>query len=87
MTLSYKEISDKIFYEIKQLQKEQVELSKTLDEVTEYGWTTTFNTDNEDNTIKSAFDCGFKIGEIEGKIDQLNSFLNFFYGKEMETNE
>lgn len=87
MILEYKEIENKITQEIYEIQEKLKELRKTIEETKEYGWVVTFNANTEEETIKSAFDYGRKIGELEGAIDQLNKFLNFLYNKEYKKEE
>ena len=55
---------------------------ETLNEAEEFGYEVTFGANSTDESIQSAFKTGRAIGEIEGKIDQLNTFLNFFYTQE-----
>ena len=82
MRLIFKEMEKKINDAITEKQKELKTHYQTLDEVDEYGWTTVFNANNEEETIKSSFSSGRAIGEIEGEIYQLQKFLDFLYYQE-----
>lgn len=84
MILDYKEIEQKICNDIAEIQKQLHNLYQTIDETKEYGFKVTFGANDEEEGYKSAFNAGRTIGELEGKIDQLNHFLNFLYNKEYQ---
>lgn len=83
MTLNFKELEENIMSDIEKKRTELSFLYKTLDEVKEYGYTTTFGANDTEEGYKSAFESGRKIGEIEGQIDQLQTLFNFLYEKEI----
>ena len=84
MMLDYKELEESISNDIKQKQEKLDILYKTLDEVNEYGYSTTFGADDKEITIKSAFDAGRAIGELEGQIDELRVLGSYLYEKSLE---
>lgn len=84
MILNYTEMEQRISNDIEEIESQLKILYKTVEEANEYGYSITFIANTEDEGFKSAFNAGRAIGELEGKIDQLNSFLNFLYNKEFE---
>lgn len=84
MTLNYNEMEQRISNDIKETKSQLELLYKTVEEANEYGYDVAFNANNDNESYKSAFEAGRAIGELEGRTDQLNSFLNFLYSKEFE---
>lgn len=82
MEIKYSEIENRILNDIKEQRNLLQNLYETLNEAEEFGYEVTFGANSTDESIQSAFKTGRAIGEIEGKIDQLNTFLNFFYTQE-----
>lgn len=83
MVVDYNELERLISNDIKDKQEKLEVLYKTLDEINEYGYYTTFGTNDDEETIKSAFDAGRKIGELEGQIDELRILGAFLYQKSL----
>lgn len=79
MTLDYEEFKNAIMNEIEVRRKEANELYKTMDEVDEYGYNTTFLANTEEESIKSALGYGRELGRLEGEMDALRWFLNVLY--------
>lgn len=84
MVIDYKDMKQRILDDIEAIRSQLNSLYQTIDEVEEYGFAIVFGSSSSEESIKSAFEAGRAIGELEGKIDQLQSFLNFLYSKEQE---
>lgn len=87
MILNYKEVEEDINKEIQQKHEELKSLYKTLDEAEEHGYEVAFGANTQEEAIISAFNAGRAIGEYEGKIDELEIFLNYLYSKEFLNKE
>lgn len=79
MNLNYEEFVESIMDEISTRRKNIDALYKTMDEVNEYGYTTTFSASTEETSIKSALGYGRELGRLEGEIDALTWFLDVLY--------
>ena len=82
MILDYKKMEADITQDIIEKKKELNELYKTLNEAEEYGYTTAFADKSWEDVIKTAINYGRKVGEYEGQIDTLTTFLNYLYSIE-----
>lgn len=87
MILNYKETENIITTEIAKKKKELDIIYKTLEEADEFGYTTTFSDKSWEDVIKTAINYGRKIGEYEGQIDALTTFLNYLYSIEYKNGE
>jgi hypothetical protein len=82
MILDYKEMESRISHDIKVKQEQLNTLYETLDEANKFGYVVTFGQEDNNSALKDAVEAGRAIGDLEGQIDQLRSFLNFLYNEE-----